>query len=568
MKTFKKIFYTGLILFSAGASGLSQTLDEAKAAIHQEQYVKAKDVLKQLIAKESSNGDYHFYLGEVHLQLGYPDSAQTVFQQGNTIDPKNPINKVGLATVELLHGNSSAAQAIFEQVTNDLKKKDYEELLYIGKAYLRSDEPDYRKALEYLNRAKAINKSDAEIELAIGNAHFGLGENSDAYTAYRNAYNLDNTLVGARVQLAVISKQARAFEVAATDLKAIATEKPNFAPTYRELAETYYLWSRGSTTTEDYDAKLKEALANYKKFMDLTDYSLESRMRYADFLILAKDYATLEVQANEMVKLDKVNPRILRYLGYAAYENGNYKESEQALTGFINKVEAERLIARDFLFLGLAGLRQAAQAGVTDETIVSSSYNHLKKAVEMDSSIAEDMNAIGMELFKEQKYGVAAKIFEAAITNPESKNYLFDYFYLGYSLYFDYALNTDKASPPDRALLVKADEAFAKVNELAPTTEAAFLYRAKVNRLLDDDDEPQGLFVPHYLRFIDVVNQKGENTINQNKANLVEAYSVVGAYHTLKGDYEKARENFRSALAIDPANEYAKQALANLEPAS
>src|SRR5690606_38952334 len=230
----------------------------------------------------------------------------------------------------------------------------------------------------------------------------------------------------------------------------------------------------------------------------------ESRMRYADFLILAKDYATLEVQANEMVKLDKVNPRILRYLGYAAYENGNYKESEQALTEFINKVEAERLIARDLLFLGLAGLRQAAQAGVADEAVLSGSYSHLKKALEMDPTIAEDMNAIGMELFKEQRYGVAAKIFEAATTNPESKNYLFDYFYLGYSLYFDYALNTDKEPQPDRALLVKADQAFAKVNELAPTTEAAFLYRAKVNRLLDDNDEPEGLFVPHYLNFIEV----------------------------------------------------------------
>lgn len=45
------------------------------------------------------------------------------------------------------------------------------------------------------------------------------------------------------------------------------------------------------------------------------------------------------------------------------------------------------------------------------------------------------------------------------------------------------------------------------------------------------------------LSFIEVVNQKGENTINQNKANLVEAYSVVGAFHTIKGDYGEAREN-------------------------
>jgi tetratricopeptide (TPR) repeat protein len=568
MKTFKKLIYTGFILLSMVTSGWSQTLAEAKEAIHQEQYDKAKNLLEQLIAKENSNGDVYFYLGEVHLQLGYPDSAQMTFQQGNNLDPKNPINKIGLGTIELLNGNSNGAQSLFEQVTKDLKKKDYEELLYIGKAYLKGDQPQYQKALEYLNQAKEINKSDAEIDLAIGNAHYGLGQNSEAYTAYRNAYNLDNSLVGARVQLAVISKQARAYEEAVHELKNIASEKPDFAPTYRELAETYYLWSRGSTTTDDYDEKLKEALANYKKFMDLTDYSLESRMRYADFLILAKDYTTLEVQANEMTKLDKVNPRILRYLGYAAYENGNYKESEQALNEFISKVDPERLIARDFLFLGLAGLRQRAEGTASNEATLNTSYEHLTKAVEMDPTIAEDMNVIGMEFFKDQKYRIAAKVFEAATSNPESKNYLFDYFYLGYSLYFDYALNADKEPKPDPALLVKADEAFAKVNELAPTTEAAFLYRAKVNRLLDNNDKPEGLFVPHYQSFIDIVNQKGENTINQNKANLVEAYSVIGAFHTLNGEYEKARENFQSALAIEPSNEYAKQALANLEPAS
>jgi hypothetical protein len=31
--------------------------------------------------------------------------------------------------------------------------------------------------------------------------------------------------------------------------------------------------------------------------MDLTDYSLASRMRHADFLILAKDYKALEAEA-------------------------------------------------------------------------------------------------------------------------------------------------------------------------------------------------------------------------------------------------------------------------------
>src|SRR3546814_20527859 len=123
------------------------------------------------------------------------------------------------------------------------------------------------------------------------------------------AISVDNTVLNAKIQLAVMSKEAYAVPEASADLQAIVAENPNFAPTYRELAETYYLWSRRVTTVDEYNAKLQVALSYYKKYMDLTDYSLDSRMRYADFLILAKDYETLEVQANDMAKIDQAKTK-------------------------------------------------------------------------------------------------------------------------------------------------------------------------------------------------------------------------------------------------------------------
>jgi hypothetical protein len=41
-------------------------------------------------------------------------------------------------------------------------------------------------------------------------------------------------------------------------------------------------------------ANYKIALENYDKYMSFTDYSIQSRMRRADFLILIEDYAALE----------------------------------------------------------------------------------------------------------------------------------------------------------------------------------------------------------------------------------------------------------------------------------
>jgi hypothetical protein len=43
--------------------------------------------------------------------------------------------------------------------------------------------------------------------------------------------------------------------------------------------------------------------------MDLTDYSLASRMRHADFLILAKRLQSIRGRSFKMKELDKVNPK-------------------------------------------------------------------------------------------------------------------------------------------------------------------------------------------------------------------------------------------------------------------
>jgi hypothetical protein len=46
--------------------------------------------------------------------------------------------------------------------------------------------------------------------------------------------------------------------------------------------------------------------------MTLTDYSLDSRMRHADFLVVAKDYKALEIEAEKMNKLIKLILTLLR----------------------------------------------------------------------------------------------------------------------------------------------------------------------------------------------------------------------------------------------------------------
>ena len=548
----------------------AQSLEDAKKAIDAEQYAKAKGMLQTLVQNNPKDGENYFYLGLVYVHNEHLDSALTVFGQGQQADPKGNLNAVGQGIVSLYKGDAGAAEAKFTEVAQGLKKRDYVELYHIGRAYIDAPDPDYQKAIEYLEQAKERDrKSDPMIPLAMGDAYFGLKNNSLAYKNYRDAATLDNSLTRAQVQMAVIVRGSHAWQEAIDGLKKIAAEVPDYAPTYRELAETYHGWAQTATSIDDYNARNKEAVEFYKQYMDRTDYSVDSRIRYADFLVFARDYDELQVQARELAELEDVNPKVLRYLGYSAYENEQYQESKEALDRLFTRMEQERVIPRDYLHLGMADVKLASSNGDFNQALFDEGIAQLKKAVAADSSIADDLHDLGMELFTAKKFKNAAQVFEIAASTPTSRNYVYDNFYMGFAGYYAVATTpADQRTDEDQQLLRKADAALGVVTEKAPTTQDAYLFRARVNNLLDDNENPEGLAVPYFEKYIEVVSEKGDAEVQKAKNNFIEIYNNLAAISAKNGEYQQARDYLGETLKLDPENAYAKQTLAYLEQAS
>src|SRR3546814_13188194 len=109
----------------------------------------------------------------------------TTLFRSKLADKKDRLNTVGEGIVELYQGNESAATAKFAAATEKLRRRDYLELYHIGRAYIDAPEPNYQKAVEYLDQAKAKNAEDPMIPLAWGDANFGLESASPAYVNYR-----------------------------------------------------------------------------------------------------------------------------------------------------------------------------------------------------------------------------------------------------------------------------------------------------------------------------------------------------------------------------------------------
>jgi tetratricopeptide (TPR) repeat protein len=545
MKMISKIAGAALALTVVGHTASAQSLADAKKAIDAEQYQKAKSILKNLVNTQSTKDENFFYLGWVYVEQDYADSAKAVFNRGIAANPASALNYVGLGAVARLAKDNSGAQQNFDKAIG-LAKKDSKPYIYIGESYLL-DPANANAAIAALQKGIAANAKDADLYVSLGNAYRSQLKSNDAYKAYSQALAIDPKSAKANVATGVLWKYANNFEDAETQFKAALATDANFGPAYREWAETDLRWAKNVPAQAS--AKVKEAAEHYRQFLDLTDRSPESQLRYADFLYQAGDYKTLEQTANTLSANPNANLRTYRYLAYAKYENGDYAGAQTALNTFMSKA-GTRVIPYDYYYLG----RIQSKQNQTAEAV-----KNLEKAASMDSTLADAYGDVAKTYYADKQYEKAGDAYHNYLTKSHNAK-LTDYFNEGASYYYAYQdqyYSTAKPKPtPDATLLTKADSAFSYVNAKLPAPNAAAtLYRARVNDLKETSrDNINGYAKPFYEQYIQLTTAKGA-VADADKKPLAEAYAYLGNYYQFKEkDAAKATENFTKARELDPTN--------------
>ncbi|WP_421945769.1 hypothetical protein [Pedobacter sp.] len=561
MKILKKAITLNVGLVLMGSAVFAQSLNDAKKAIDAEQYQKATSMLKTLVNSQASNGDNFYNLGLVYLRTGYIDSARAVFTKGTTADPKNASNFAGLGQADILSNNAASAKTNFDKAVS-VAPKDYKTYLAIGKAYLAQDKPsedvskpDFANAITNLTKADELDAKDkdAEVFISLGDAYALQKKNSEAIGPYFRVADIDPTNRRAGTQVGKMYKEARSFPEGEAELNKVIAADANYGPAYRELGELYLQWSSFGADKE----KAAKGVELYKKYMDLTDKSLESQLRYMQFLFYAKDFQALE-QVASAIQVPANDPKgviVSRLKGWSAYENKNYPQALTNMTEYFAKQkDTSKLLGFDYLYLGKAQLK-----GGQD----SLALINITKAVEKDSSNTDALAEVAKTFFDAKKYAKSAQIYDKVIAaSPNGKGVLYSYFYNGLAYYFEYATQYSAKKNPSKDLLVKADSSIAKVAQLAPETTDAYLYRARINNLLDDEKAPKGLAVPFFETFVKKVTEKPE-LVTPNAKKLSEAYDNLGGYY-FNSDKAKAKEYFDKSVAVYPTGTFAAAKLKEL----
>ncbi|WP_419788820.1 tetratricopeptide repeat protein [Mucilaginibacter sp. X4EP1] len=561
MKMINKVAIAGLGLVFVGSSVFAQSLADAKKAIDAEQYQKAKSMLKNLTTTQADKDENYFYLGWVYLKQDYVDSAKATFNKGIAVNPKSALNNVGLGAVAHVEKDANTAATDFTTATT-LAGKSSTPYLYAGLSYLLPVSgnavnatgsavapADADAAIAILNKGKVVNPKDAVLLVALGDAYRSQLKSNDAYTAYSAALAIDPKLPSANVSTGVLWRYADNFEDSEKQFQAALAIDPNYGPAYRELAETNI--REASKDAATYDVKTKAAVENYKKYISLTDYSVETQMRYADFLIRTKDYVTLQKVATDLSASANSNLRVYRYLGYAAYENKDYQSALTALNKWTSTADPKRLIPNDYLYLGRTEIALKQDSlGIRD----------LRKALTLDTSQVDIYGEIAKSLYASSKYIDAGDAYHT-YAQRSSQAKLTDHFYEGFSYYQAYKdqlikAQTIKTIKPDSTLLAKADSAFTYVERKLPTPNGQIIYfHANVKDFEEGDrNNIKGLAKPLYEQYIQVVTAKGAPD-DKTKGYLAAAYVYLGNYAEYKDkDEAKALDLYTKAKELDPTN--------------
>jgi tetratricopeptide (TPR) repeat protein len=502
-----------------------------------------------------------YYLGETYLKLNQPDSALFYYNKGLETLPADPFNKIGTSKLNLKELSSKGTltkemakitgEAFNEAIKTD--KKNIKILLAVADAYAYAG--DYDKAAEYIKQAKKANaKSGLPYMLEGDIVLYKNQENrGDAGTKYDNAIYFSPDLVGAYVKSARIYMPVNSA-VALEKLNAIQQVDPNFSGHYQLLAQLY-----------EKQGNSKLAVEHYTKFISGEHHDEDHLLEYARLLYFDKQYEkVLPVVVPVLRKLpDHLVAKRLH--AYALSKTKSGEQSVNAIKRFIETAPKDRLIPLDYLCYAeqLEADKQYAEAAV-----------NYAKVIQLDSTKRDLLKEVG-DMYEKNSQPDSAILYYTRYLEFIGQPDPAIHFNIGRNYYY---LGTDSLVTPENRLaaLYKADSAFTKITELAPTSFLGYFWLARTNSMIDPEAS-QGLAKPYYEKVIEILLDQAD----RYKKELIESYKYLGYYYYMQADAimkknknnpDKAKEEFLTAksffskvLELNPDDTVAKDAIEGIK---
>lgn len=528
-------FLLSLLVASALTAGAqSQGYKDGIEFYKAGQYDNAKTILNRTINEPSTDQSLaYYYLGQVDLAQNDKAAAKAAFEKGVSLNPECGYNYVGLGALDLLAGNTSAAQDNFKKAQG-LAKKDAELTTAIARAYYNADPVKYAKEIDK-NIAKARKDSklkEPAIYILEGDIKYDAQDFGGAAAQYEQAITFDPKNPEGYV------KYANAYfrvnpKFSIEKLEQLNTELPTSALAQRELAEKYYeanYWNKAADL--------------YGKYIQNPNHFPEDKARYSVLLYYGKKYDESLAVANEILAQDPTNflMQRLRFLNLADLKN--YTAADQAAKDFFTKNVGKTFTTNDFTTYAdvLQNLGQDSLAVVQYELAVAN-----------DPDNADLLNEISTVYTKAKQYPKAADayaLYLSKIEEPSSND-----LYAAAGRYLNAAATAGDNAELRAETATKGLEYITKA--IAEAQPNPLLYQRKARlHIAGNNNQPNQESVDSYVQMTELLDQDPANmdpTNKDNKLNMYkEAYQFSYVFYgNVAHDKDKAAEIAEKLKAVN-----------------
>jgi len=524
------------------------------------QYQKARSFFLAKI--NSAPGDVRSYcwLGDVYLALQQPDSAKMLYEKAGELDSKSPFPLIGLGKIGLLKGDRMNKFDFFDKARK-LDRKNPEVYNEIAKGCIGLSKIDTATGNIYLKQGFELDSKYAPLHITFGDYEALAERFGNAINAYERAIFFDPTSSIAYRKLGQFYALSRAYGDAISKFSKSIELNSGQILVYKYLGDLYYTIG-----------KYVEAEKNYKIFMSKTEVNNDDKERFAIILFFNKKYPEAAALLEDVMKQNSDEAVLLRIRGYIAYETGDYLKGLEYMAKFFKLHDPEKNIASDYLYYG----RLLQKNG--KDTLAIENY---KKALVLDPTKIEIYEDLAKLYAGNMMHDDAVASYKKMLDSGADKVNV--WFQIGKEYYFEGEIfrakydslmslqkqnkipfaDSTMVNVTKRSYFQKADSAFAIVNELNPQYYGGFMWKGRINSLLDPEamtDHAKDAYEKALL-----ILEAGD--VAKNRRSIIEVYKYLGSYYYLnsdrlvKADKTKAEtlrttsiDYFRKILALDPAD--------------
>jgi len=565
----KKLLFTALILLISAAVSEGQQ-SQGTSLLDELQFQKAEYFFRLQMRDKPNDVDALIGLGNALLGLQSADSAKMMFRKAYAVNQGNPFSLAAMGKTALLNNDREAAHDYFERARR-AAKADAEIYCFIAEECLNPLSQDSVTALIYLKQGLELFPKYARLHLLTGDLEFLKKKFGDALNAYERAIFFDPKTAIAYRKAGYAYFRTAAYKEALNDFNKSIALNPDQILVYKFQGDLFYSLGR-----------YHEAELAYLTYHERTDVTAEDRERMAFVLFFNKKYKEASLLLEQMNTVSREESVLLRIKGYIAYESGDYQKGLECLNEFFQSHNPQKIIGLDYSYYAkiLQKLGKDSLARI-----------NFFKSVALDPTRLDTYEELARYETKKGMHLQAALHLKKMMERGADK--LVTSFQIGKEYYFEgdtWRARLDsvkelqkngRGSMPDSSAIRKsmilyysrADSAFSVVNQLNADYAGAYVWRGRIQSILDPDALASGA-KEMYEKALSILD-KSEQPKNQK--TIIECFRYLGSYYYLgyerflKRDKALAAEMkaksidcFTKIRTLDPADIQAKEVLSKM----